>query len=77
MLTKVLLFYLGVSISLATIYINRIAKAEKELQNYPVGDVGDCIEIDFSYTPGMYIFFPSIVLVKIYIGVVRIINNLL
>lgn len=77
MLTKLLFFYFGVSISLATIYINRIAKAEKDLYNYPVGDVEEYIKIDYSYTPGMYVFFPSIVLVKIYIGVIRIINNLL
>lgn len=74
---KFIMFYLGVSVSLAISYIRRVAKAENYVNTFPMGDIDEFISVDYSFNPSMYVFFPSIILVKLYMCIVRVINSLL
>lgn len=74
---KLIMFFLGVSVSLAISYIRRVAKAENYINTFPIGDVGEFVDVDYSFNPAMYVFFPSIILVGIYMVVIKVINFLL
>ncbi len=66
--------YLIISVIVALIDLYKMSKQEDYLGTFPLGDLGEFIELKPVMGVHNIIFFPSLLIIKGYLLVIRIIN---